>query len=112
MTSENKPIILQKNSLVFNMWDDRDFEELVDRSTNTYLSKILTTPIPRQQQPIIPRQQQPVNPRQQQPIIPRQQQPVNPRNRLGIKYRRYLASRKPPINNLLKSLSVNIYNRK
>ena len=96
MTSENKPIILQKNSLVFNMWDDRDFEELVDRSTNTYLSKILTTPIPRQQQP----------------IIPRQQQPVNPRNRLGIKYRRYLASRKPPINNLLKSLSVNIYNRK
>ena len=88
MTSENKTIVLQKNSLVFNMWDDHDFEELVDRSTNTYLSKILTTP------------------------SKIHQQPINPNNTPGIKYRRHLAARKTPIKNLITAFVLNIHRHK
>jgi hypothetical protein len=87
MTSENNTIILQKNSLVYNMWDDNDFEELVDRSTNTYLSKILTTPSKTHQQTV-------------------------PTNTPGIKYRRHLAARKNPIKTLIKALVSNIHGRK
>jgi hypothetical protein len=88
MTCENNIIILHKKNLVLNMWDDDEFEELVDRSTNTYLSKILTTPYK----------------------IP--QQSVVPNNTPGIKYRRHLAARKNPIKNLIKAFVLNIHGRK
>lgn len=88
MTCENNTIILHKKSLVLNMWDDDEFEELVDRSTNTYLSKILTTPSKIHQQPAVPN------------------------NTPGIKYRRHLAARNIPIKNLIKAFALNIHRRK
>jgi hypothetical protein len=90
MSCGNDTIVLNKNSLVFDMWNENDFEKLVDRSNNTYLSKILTTPT-----------------HKQIPTVP-----INGGiNNGGINNRRYLAARNIPIKNLIRVLASNIHKR-